>query len=152
MLDLSQELKSTVAALDRAGISYALCGGLALAIYGIPRATLDIDLLMLAENVDAAKQTLGKAGYRLPASVIHFAENRVLIHRLTKKDPVSEDYLSIDILEVTEALTQVWENRVSVTWEDGRLSTVSKQGLITLKTLRSSGQDRDDIRKLHEED
>jgi len=70
---------------------------------------------------------------------MHFAEDRIIIHRLTKKDPVSEDYLSIDIFEVTEELTQVWESRVSVAWEEGRLSTVSKQGLIAL-------------RRLHEED
>ncbi len=38
------ELLALARALDAAGLEYALCGGLALAVYGAPRATRDIDL------------------------------------------------------------------------------------------------------------
>ncbi len=41
---LYQELRSLIIQLNRREIPYALCGGLSLAVYGIPRATLDIDL------------------------------------------------------------------------------------------------------------
>jgi hypothetical protein len=43
-VDLFQELKNVTAALDAEGIDYALCGGVALAIHGVPRATQDIEL------------------------------------------------------------------------------------------------------------
>jgi hypothetical protein len=51
----------------------------------------------------------------------------------------------LDLLIVTPETQQVWENRVKVEWEGGTLSVVSPEGLITLKSFRSSGQDRDDI-------
>jgi len=40
MLDLYEELKAIISALEENGIDYALCGGLAMAVYGAPRATV----------------------------------------------------------------------------------------------------------------
>jgi len=45
-MDIYDELRSLLKALQRHGVSYALCGGLAMAVYGIVRATEDIDLLV----------------------------------------------------------------------------------------------------------
>jgi hypothetical protein len=47
VLDLARELCGIVAALDGAGATYALAGGLAVSIYPTPRATQDIDFLSL---------------------------------------------------------------------------------------------------------
>ena len=44
MLDLLEELKNVLARLEQDGVPYALCGGLAMAVHGYPRATVDIDL------------------------------------------------------------------------------------------------------------
>jgi hypothetical protein len=44
-MDLYDELRSLVAALDRQHVDYAICGGIALALHGYPRFTKDIDLL-----------------------------------------------------------------------------------------------------------
>ena len=44
----------------------------------------------------------------------------------------------------------VWETRREVEWEAGKLWVVSREGLIALKSLRGSGQDKDDIRQLKE--
>ncbi len=43
-------------------------------------------------------------------------------------------------------------NRVTIEWEHGTVSVVSREGLITLKKLRGSGQDQDDIKHLLEDD
>ena len=59
--------------------------------------------------------------------------------------------LSLDLLQVTPALLPVWESRKEVAWENGTLWVVSRDGLITLKSMRGSGQDLDDIRRLNEE-
>ena len=48
-MDLLNELKKISLKLDQAGIDYALCGGLAIAIYAKPRATLDIDMMILPD-------------------------------------------------------------------------------------------------------
>jgi 3-keto-L-gulonate-6-phosphate decarboxylase len=51
MIDIVDELKELVSQLDDSGIDYALCGGLALAVYDRARATADIDLLILGESL-----------------------------------------------------------------------------------------------------
>ena len=43
-MDLIAELKRVTGAFDEAGLTYALCGGLAVAVHGAPRATTDLDL------------------------------------------------------------------------------------------------------------
>jgi hypothetical protein len=51
MLELYEKLKALVTELNRRAIPYALCGGLSLEVYGILRATLDIDLLIAEESL-----------------------------------------------------------------------------------------------------
>jgi hypothetical protein len=43
-MNIKTELLSILEALDAADTSYALCGGLALAVHGHPRFTKDIEL------------------------------------------------------------------------------------------------------------
>jgi hypothetical protein len=50
-VDLHDELVSLVGALDAAGVDYALIGGLAVAVWGVPRFTQDIDLLVRREDL-----------------------------------------------------------------------------------------------------
>jgi len=45
-MDILEELKELIKKLNQEEIEYALCGGLAMAIYALPRATLDIDILI----------------------------------------------------------------------------------------------------------
>ena len=43
-MDIQQELRAVIAALNSASIEYALCGGLAVAFHGYARFTKDIDM------------------------------------------------------------------------------------------------------------
>jgi hypothetical protein len=52
MSTLLEEFKSITQALNDAGIDYAVCGGWAMAIHGLPRATIDIDLLILGDDLE----------------------------------------------------------------------------------------------------
>jgi hypothetical protein len=54
-MDLLEQFERVIEALDAAGIAYALCGGLAVNVYGHVRATMDIDLLLRPEAVDRAR-------------------------------------------------------------------------------------------------
>lgn len=45
-MDLLEEVRDLTAKLHSEGIEYALCGGLAMAVYAMPRATLDIDIMV----------------------------------------------------------------------------------------------------------
>ena len=148
MIDLLAELRRIVQALDDDGVDYALCGGVALAIYGIPRATIDIDVMILSRDVERAVAALRRLGYDLRAADMALAGGAIAISRVVKRDPGSEDVLMVDILHVTENLQEVWRGRKRIAWNHGAIVTVSRDGLTNLKRMRGSGQDLDDISRL----
>lgn len=148
MIDLYDELKQLIANLDRQAISYALCGGLAMAVYGVARATVDIDLLVRPADLERIRSMVGELGYTIEAKPMTFSKGAVEIRRFSKLDPALGDPLSLDLLLVTGALEEIWDQRRELAWEEGPISVVSREGLIHLKSLRSSAQDRADIEQL----
>jgi hypothetical protein len=151
MLDLYEELKSIVNKLDESRIDYALCGGLALALFGIPRSTVDIDILIQRESLEKVQTLANGWGYLMKANPMAFAGGAIEIHRVSKKDEEAGDWFSLDFLVVTPSIQKVWDTRQEVEWEKGKLRVVSRGGLIFLKTLRGTGQDLDDIQRLKED-
>jgi hypothetical protein len=147
-MDLIDELKRLITRLDEKGIEYALCGGLAMAVYALPRATLDIDIMVEASSLDKAKRAVHDLGFIVDAMPMEFHGGKVDIHRVSKIDPDTRETLGLDLLIVTPATRQAWESRTKVEWEGGTLSVVSPEGLVLLKSFRRSGQDQDDIRYL----
>lgn len=147
-MDLLEELKKICEKLDQNNIEYALCGGLALAVYAKPRATLDIDIMVGPASIENAREAVEDLGFTLPSAPMMLQSGAVHIERLTKVDDISEEHLSLDFLIVTPETKKAWESRIKVEWEDGILSVVSPQGLILLKSFRRSGQDNDDIEYL----
>ena len=148
MLDIYFEFLQLVEQLNRRAIDYALCGGMALAVHGLPRATIDIDLLVKSESVNDIFSLASELGYVIRGKDLSFANGAVEIRRVSKIDRESGDLLSLDLLLVTPELNEVWDERIETVWENRVLSVVSREGLIRLKRLRSSGQDSDDIEQL----
>ena len=151
MFDLYYEFRKLMAALDEHQIDYALCGGLAMAIYNRPRATVDIDLLILSESFDLVMPLATELGYEIRGLDMTFANGAIDIRRVSKIDPASGQVLSLDLLLVTPAIERVWNSRVEAAWEHGMLSVVSLEGLIELKSLRGNAQDLADIAALQED-
>lgn len=148
-MEIYEEVKVILQSLERERIPYALCGGLALAIYGIIRATEDIDLLVEETSLPCVRAIAETLGFRLNPTPFLFKDGKVKIYRLFKARG-EEDALVLDLLMVNEATSAAWESRRRVETEFGSLVVVSPAGLIHLKSLRASGQDEDDIRKLRE--
>ena len=148
-LNLRQELVTITAALDAEAIDYALCGGLALAAHGFPRATQDIDLLIDAGDLNRAEATLEKQGYILKAGIIPFdagTEKERRVFRISKG--VDEDLLTLDLILVSEALREAWESRESVRVGDATVQVVSLAGLKQMKRLAGRMQDLADLAQL----
>lgn len=150
MLDIYDEFRTLVVVLDEHNIDYALCGGMAMAVYQRPRMTIDIDVLIQAESLDRVMAIATDLGYRIRGKDLSFANGAVEIRRVSKLDPESGDPLSLDLLLVTPQIRKVWDSRIESEWEGVTLSVVSRAGLIALKQLRRSGQDLDDIKALKE--
>jgi hypothetical protein len=150
MLDLYFELTSIISKLDKAEIPYALCGGLAMAVYGVQRNTVDIDLLIRSENLESVKKVAKGLGYIFEAAPMSFAKGNMEIRRISKIDKTSGDALMLDLLLVTAGVEDVWQSRQQREWEHGSIWVVSRPGLIKLKSFRSSAQDMVDISNLKE--
>ena len=151
MLDLYEELRSLIAALDKHQIDYALCGGIAMAIYDRPRATVDIDLLIVAASLDEVIEVAKALEYTVRGLDMTFANDTIEIRRVSKIDQETGFLLSLDMLLVTPQIQQIWDSRVRANWEDGKLSVVSREGLIALKKLSGRPQDLADISALTED-
>jgi hypothetical protein len=59
--------------------------------------------------------------------------------------------LSLDLLLVTPAIQAAWDSRQTMEWDFGKITVVSRDGLIALKSLRGNGLDQDDIKRLRGE-
>lgn len=150
-MDLFEELVALIDALESRRIEYAVCGGLAMAIWGLPRATVDIDLLIERDSLAAVEEVAASLGYRFKANPMTFSDGAIVIHRVTKIDPDGGDVLMLDLLLVTPAISEAWQNRTRVEWDRGVISVVSRDGLAALKSFRASGTDLDDIRRLKDD-
>ena len=150
MAGLLNEFVNFTETLNRENIDYAVCGGWAMAIHGVPRATIDIDLLILTENLEEVWEIAQNFGYDVEGLPLHFHDGAIEIRRISKIDKQSKRLFTLDFLLVTEQLKEIWENRELIEWEDGETWTVSREGLILLKTISGREQDLLDIKKLRE--
>jgi len=145
MIDLFDELIAITCALREQHIEYAVCGGMAMAIHSVPRNTIDIDLLIRPEDLDRAEEIAMTLGYVTKARPMHFSDGAIEIRRISKIDPEARDPFMLDFLLVTPSIEDVWASRQVLELEDATIAVVSREGLIKLKSFRSSGRDADDI-------
>ncbi len=151
MATLLDELSQIISALEDGGIEYAVCGGLALAIHGFARATLDIDVLIRAESLEKAYEIAAEKEFDIRGMDISFKERAVEIRRVSKIDDNGE-VLSLDLLLVTPHVEDVWKTREKIDFMGSKLSVVSREGLIKMKTLAGRPQDLADIARLENEE
>lgn len=150
MFNITDELRNLVKELNNQSIEYAICGGLAVAIHGLVRATRDIDLLVPLEYLERVKEIARAKGFILEALPMSFDGGKMEVRRLTKIEKGQPDLLSLDLLLVTPILKDVWEDRCQAIWENIPIWLASRRGLIKMKRMRSSGVDLEDIKALQE--
>jgi len=151
MIDFLDEFRRLVVELEAAGVGYAVCGGWAMALLGAPRATNDIDLLVLAPQIETAKRAAERLGYTIEAKPMTFRDGAIDIRRVSKPAPGwSDDVLSLDLLLVTPQIEAVWKSRQRVRADFGEFWVVSREGLLRLKEISGRARDLADIERLAE--
>jgi hypothetical protein len=149
---LFDELANVVRALDAAGIEYGLVGGLAVAVWGAPRATQDIDLLVRPEAVEAIVAVVEPLGFRFRALPVVFKDG-MRLQRISKRDAGA--LLSLDLILVDENLEPAWASRKPLDMH-GMTGTsiwvISRDALIQMKVAAGRPQDALDIQNLEEQD
>lgn len=143
-MDLYEELGQLVDAFSQAGVDYAICGGIALALHGYPRFTKDIDVLIRAEDLDRAVRVAEQCGYLDPAGRIPFEQMDVF--RTNKIQ--GREVLTLDLLQVSPHLEDVWRGRQRFQWQAHTIQVVSASGLAKMKKLAGRDQDFVDLKRL----
>ncbi len=127
--------------MDRAGVRYALIGGLALASYHVVRATQDIDLLTDLDQADAVDQALAKLGYHC-------------VHRSTDAANYLRGDERVDVLYASRPIARrLLSAAPRLETSLGTLHVMSVEGLIGFKLQGLANdprrtQDLEDIRSL----
>jgi len=145
-LDLRHQLDALTRSLDAAGIPYAVCGALALAIHGHPRATKDIDVVIDPANLEGAKAIARVHGFTIEALPMTFSASGITVHRLSRV--VGQQIVTLDLLIGDGALAPVWQTRERRDTARGPIWVVSRQGLVTMKLAAGRPQDLADLARL----
>jgi hypothetical protein len=143
-------------ALDQASVPYAIVGGYAVALHGLVRGTIDVDLVLKFERghflkADKALRGMGLEP-RLPVEAgqvfdfrEEYVENRNLVawSFYNPRKPIEV----VDIL-LTEDLSRVKVERIRA--GDAVLKVASIDDLIRMKTASGRPQDLEDVKGLKE--
>ena len=144
-------------ALWKERVHFLICGGLAVNIYGIPRMTADIDLLLDFEkdNLDRFDQVLKKLSYSpvAPIPVSQLSDKVKRMELIKEKHMIAysfynsrSNYMSVDVLlDPPATFESMWEKRETRKIDDYEVTLVSLPHLIEMKTFANRKQDQDDV-------
>ena len=138
-------LKGVFESFQKHEVRYLVVGGIAAVLYGVPRATFDLDILIepTPDNVQRLLDSLLDAGLGT-ASLTNVEE--ILSNEIT----VFKDWVRIDVQTVTPGIDfrKAWEQRETMIFQGQIFYVASKKDLISSK--RASGRDVDleDVRLL----
>ena len=151
-MNIKDEFLGIIDALTAANVDYAVAGGLAVAIHGCPRLTVDIDILIREEHLDRARAVLAPTGFDLESGMIRLgagpAEEERLF-RLTKTE--GTEFLTLDLLLVTSRFEETWCSREPFEFGERVVWVVSRGALIKMKRRAGRPQDLADIAALEAE-
>jgi len=138
-------LKGVFESFQQHDVRYLVIGGIAAVLYGVPRATFDLDILIEAtpENARRLLDALLEAGMGTAslADVDEILSNEIIIFK---------DRVRIDVQTSTPGLRfqDAWKRRKTMQYHGQSFYVVSLEDLISSK--RASGRDVDleDVRLL----
>ena len=146
MLD---QLQSVFASFQKNDVKYVIIGGIAAVLYGVPRATFDLDVLIepTRQNAERLLRAMIEAGLGTAALT---SANDVLSKEIT----IFTDRIRLDVQTSTPGLVfeDAWRRKVTMNYKGQTLEVVSLTDLIASK--RASGRDVDleDVRILESRD
>ncbi|MBT5709123.1 MAG: hypothetical protein HOI66_22615 [Verrucomicrobia bacterium] len=151
MVDLVGELNLIVNTLEESGLEYALCGDIAVAIHGYPRATRDIDFIIKPEDLPAIRQAIKHIGFTIDGGVMSLKEgtdHEFRLWRVSRR--AGAEIFTIDFILVRSWLLDIWEQRQQFVLSDRTLTAVNLEGLRKMKTVGARPQDVADLDRLND--
>ena len=126
-------------------VRYVVIGGVASVLYGVPRATFDLDLLIEAtpENAQRLLTALVEVGFG--TATMTNAQD-IVAHEIT----VFSDRVRIDVQTRTPGVSfqDAWPRRRTITYQVQDFFILSKEDLIASKRAAGRQVDLEDVRLL----
>ncbi len=146
---ITEELYRLTDAFDRYAVDYALCGGLAVAIHGRPRLTLDIDFVVPTEQMERAIATAATVGFDDPSGWISLPSYKIGINRLYRVNKIEQgEFLTLDLLEADSSENAVFVDQECVDVEGKLIRLLSRVALIKMKRASNRLKDQLDVEML----
>ena len=152
-----QLFKKLFSALNNESVKYMVAGGIAVNLYGIERATADIDLIMDLDESNVGKfiRVAKKLSLRpkIPVSLDDFAVREKRKEWIDNKGmtvftvyDVENPFFLIDIfVEIPFDFETVYAKRKKIEFEDTEIPVVPILDLIAMKEKSARPQDKADI-------
>lgn len=139
-------LQDVFASFQRHNVRYLVIGGIAAVLYGVPRATFDLDILIEATPENARWLLAALADAQFGTASLVTAEE-LLANEIT----VFKDRVRIDVQTSTPGLTfnEAWQRKETMNYQGQSFYVVSRNDLITSKLAAGREKDLDDIRMLN---
>jgi hypothetical protein len=146
--------------LSEKEVRYLICGGMAVNIYGIPRMTADIDIVVdfTLENLESLDSAMKELGYKpiLPFNVIELAEELARKRYSLEKNLKAysyfgegKDYFNVDIIiDLSFNFDEAWKLSETRKVDELELHLVSIESLIKMKEEAGRDQDKKDAEYL----
>ena len=147
-------IKRVIQALDKYKVRYALVGGYAVALHGVLRGTVDIDLAigLQKEQFTAAEKAMGEIGLqaRLPVSAedVFIFRQEYIQNRNLKAWSFHNPNNPLEVVDIliTEDAQKI--KKVEKKVDRLRIQVASIAELIRMKTQSGRPQDIEDIKAL----
>lgn len=139
------QLKDVFSSFQKHEVRYLVIGGIAAVLYGVPRATFDLDILIEAtpDNAQRLLDALEQAG--LGTALLTSAEE-LLAHEIT----IFRDRVRIDVQTFTPGISfaDAWERRKVMKFDEQSFTVVAREDLIASKLAAGRSVDLEDVRLL----
>lgn len=145
-------LAKAVAIFERHGVRFHLTGGLTSVLYGEPRLTQDIDIVVdnhaVAENLGVFLKSLAESDFLFDASAVQDAvENRSLFQLLDQTEALKLDIYPREL--IPDELSRSQQIEVFEGWMLPVVSRVDAAASKLLWISKGSHKSRRDLRQMH---
>ena len=138
-------LQDVFSSLQKRQVRYVIIGGIAAVLHGVPRATLDLDILIEAapDNAQRLLDALLDAG--LGTASLTTADEL-----LAREITIFQDRLRIDVQTSTPGLVfaDAWQRKETMNYQGQDFYVVSREDLIASKRAAGRDVDLEDVRLL----
>jgi len=142
---LINQLQGVFRCLEKHNVRYLIIGGIASILYGVPRTTFDLDILIEAtiENASLLLDAFTEAGM---GTALLTTPEKILETEIT----IFQDRVRIDVQTSTPGIEfeTSWNNKNTVDLKGQKIFLVSKEDLIASKKAAGRDKDIEDVRLL----